>query len=419
MNHGAGRKTRWVVGLAVAVLVISLVLVGVMRLMRPVVTVTRAAEGPVIQAFYATGTITPDREYPIKSNVAGVVVEVRVDKGQRVRKKDVLAVVNNDELPLKLAQAKAELTEKQQRADDKTSPVLREQDAKIAAFTDLLEIARREEKRQTRLLEQGNGSESDLDRALERIRGVVSDLEATKALRATKRLELEKEASIAKTALEIAQWNFDQQTITSPIDGVVLDRPVSLGTRLAINDHLMQVADVDPASLVMRAQVDEEDRVKLRDKQKVYVTLYSFPGRPFVGTVSKIYPQANADRRTFEVDVKLDKADPNLSPGMTGELAFEMSSKAIATVIPAQAVQSGIVWVVRGGKLERSAASIGIKSVERMEVLGGLNPEDLVLISPAGKMEPGQKVRTEFVDPRVAAALNRPAEKTDGFKGFN
>ena len=43
------------------------------------------------------------------------------------------------------------------------------------------------------------------------------------------------------------------------------------------------------------------DRVKLKDKQKVNVTLYSFQGQPMVGTVWKIYPQANADRRTFEV----------------------------------------------------------------------------------------------------------------------
>src|SRR5690242_10655543 len=88
-----------------------------LRVARPLVSVTEPVEGPVVQAFYATGTITPDREYPIKSNVAGIVVDVRADKGQRVRKGDVLAIVKNDELPLKLEQAKAELAEKRQRAD--------------------------------------------------------------------------------------------------------------------------------------------------------------------------------------------------------------------------------------------------------------------------------------------------------------
>ena len=91
----------------------------------------------------------------------------------------------------------------------------------------------------------------------------------------------------------------------------------------------------------MRAQVDEEDRVKLRDAQRVNVTLYSFPGRPFVGAVAKVYPQADAERRTFEVDVKFDAPDPGLAPGMTGELAFEVAHKERAMVIPAQALQVG------------------------------------------------------------------------------
>ena len=97
---------------------------------------------------------------------------------------------------------------------------------------------------------------------------------------------------------------------------------------------------------------------------------------------------------------------------------FEVASKSSATVIPAQAFQGGTVWVVRDGKLERSDAVIGIKSVERVEVVGGLNPGELVLISPVGKMSAGQRVRTEMLDPRVAAALNRPADKGDSFKGF-
>jgi HlyD family secretion protein len=411
-------KLRWLLALVALIGVGAGAATVVLRVLRPVVSVTHVIEGEIVQAFYATGTVSPDREYPIKSNVAGVVVDVRVDKGQRVRKSEVLAVVQNDELPLKLAQAKAELNEKRQRAVDTTSPVLRELDAKITAFNDMLEIARREEKRQTKLLDEGGGSQSDMDKALDRIRVVWSDLESAKAQRATKKLELEKEAAIAKAALDIAQWNFDQQTITSPVDGVVLDRPVSLGTRLAVNDHLMKVADVDPGRLVMRAQVDEEDRVKLRDQQRVVVTLYSFPGRPFTGTLAKIYPQADVERRTFEVDVKLTEADPNLAPGMTGELAFEVGYKPKASIVPAQAVQSGVVWLVRDQRLVRSQAVIGLKSVERAEIVSGVTPGELVLISPIGKMREGQPVRSEFIDPRIAALQNRPVEKADAFKGF-
>jgi multidrug efflux pump subunit AcrA (membrane-fusion protein) len=60
---------------------------------RPLVSVSEAVEAPVVQAFYSTGTVQPVREYPIKSNVAGIITEVRVDKGDRVKKGDALAMV--------------------------------------------------------------------------------------------------------------------------------------------------------------------------------------------------------------------------------------------------------------------------------------------------------------------------------------
>jgi hypothetical protein len=87
-------------------------------------------------------------------------------------------------------------------------------------------------------------------------------------------------------------------------------------------------------------------------------------------------------------------------------------------VVPAQALQSGAIWLVRDHRLHRSNATVGIKSVERVEVVDGLNPNDLVLISPLGKMADGQAVRTELIDPRAAALQNRPTEKADAFKGF-
>ena len=91
----------------------------------------------------------------------------------------------------------------------------------------------------------------------------------------------------------------------------MLDRPVSLGTRLAINDHILIMADVRPTMLVMRAAVDEEDKNKLRVGQLVQMTLYSFPDDrdKFTGHVKTIYHKADPQRRTFEVDVEIDRPE--------------------------------------------------------------------------------------------------------------
>src|SRR5437588_4567306 len=105
-------------------------------LSRPAVTITRVIEGPVVQAFYATGTVQPKREYPIHSNVAGIVEKVFVDKGDPVKAGKLLAVVTDSALVYAADRAKADLDQKVDLADEKSSPVLAEYNAKIKAAQD-------------------------------------------------------------------------------------------------------------------------------------------------------------------------------------------------------------------------------------------------------------------------------------------
>ena len=226
----------------------------------------------------------------------------------------------------------------------------------------------------------------------------------------------------------MAKWNAEQQEIKSPIDGIVLDWPVANRTRQVINDTVLTLADVRPEKLVMRAAVDEEDKNKLHVGQLVQMTLYSFPNDKdkFTGHVKTIYHKADPQRRTFEVDVEIDRpttqptTGPNLydqfSPGMTGELAFIEQAKKEAKILPRQALQGDAFYIVRNGKLERVPAQPGVKNVTRVEVLAGVEPDELVLLSPVGTLKAGQSVRTQFVDPRQAADLNKPPD-AEIFKG--
>jgi RND family efflux transporter MFP subunit len=377
-----------------------------------------------VQAFYATGTVVPEREYSVRSNVAGILfLEPGIDKGVAVRKDQLLARVVSDDLEKKLKQAQAELKEKQLRADEKTSPVLAEYDKREQALSTIQDLAQREYKRLLKLAETDNAKVVEVERALDRTKTVWSELEVVRAQREAKKLELRKDLEIAQAGYDIAKWNIDQQEIRAPVDGVILDWPVPNRTRLAVNDHVLAVADVRPDRLVMRAAVDEEDKNKLHVGQTVKMTLYSFPDDKFLGRVKTIYDKADPQRRTFEVDVEIQRPttqptapDPSpstrpytrFSPGMTGELAFVEQEKDVATILPRQAHQGDAFYVVRDHKIERVPAKAGVRNVTRVEVLGGLPDDAVVLLSPIGKLQPGQMVRTEFIDPRVAADLNKP-----------
>jgi hypothetical protein len=165
--------------------------------------------------------------------------------------------------------------------------------------------------------------------------------------------------------------------------------------------------------------------------------------------VKTIYDKADPQRRTFEVDVDIARAaapttvptpghsvgsasDPSaapdssatpatqpttrFAPGMTGELAFVEREKESADILPRQALQGDWFYVVRNGKIDRVAARPGVRNVTRTEVLEGIDRDALVMISPIGKLQVGQAVRTDFMDPRAAADLNKPPD-TEIFKG--
>ena len=412
---------RWVLLTALLIGLVGAAF-AVFNYARPVVTVTEVVRGPVVQAFYATGTISPVREHPVKASVEGTLERLEngplVDKGSRVKKGQPLMRVVEPQREFMERRAKAELEEKRARADAKTSPVLAEYDARLAGTQELLELARSEQRRVLKALETRAATQTDLDRAMNRVKELATEAEGLKAQKAAMQLRLEAELRTAESAHHIALWNLDQEVLKSPVDGVVLDRPASPGTHLALNDHVMMIADVRPENLVMRAAVDEENMTLVREGQTVQMSLYSYPGRLFTGRVSRIYDKADAERRTFEVDLSIDKPDERMAAGMTGELAFIVEAKDVALVAPRQALQGNRLYTVRDGKLAALDAKVGLTSVERVEVVSGVNVGETVVISPVGELRPGQPVRTTYMDPLSAAGLNKPKPKEIFRGGF-
>ena len=412
---------RWVLLTALGLGLVA-VAFAVFNHLRPVVTVTEVVRGPVVQAFYATGTLSPVREHPVKASVEGTLERLEdgplVDKGSRVKKGQPLMRVVDPQRHFVERRMLAELEEKRARADEKTSPVLAEFDARLAGTHELLELARTEQRRVLKALETRAATQTDLDRAMNRVKELATEAEGLKAQKATSLLRLKSELKTAESAHKIALWDLDQEVLRSPVDGVVLDRPASPGTHLALNDHVMIVADVRPENLVMRAAVDEENMTLVRDGQTVQMSLYSYPGRLFTGRVSRIYDKADAERRTFEVDLSIDKPDGRMAAGMTGELAFIVEAKDVALVAPRQALQGNRLYTVRDGKLATLDANVGLTSVERVEVLSGLEVGDTIVISPVGALRAGQPVRTTYMDPISAAGLNKPKPKEIFRGGF-
>jgi HlyD family secretion protein len=413
---------------------------------RPAVEVTRVAIGPVVQAFYSTGTISAVREYPVRAQVGGIVTDLRVDKGSAVKQGEVIAKVADPTLDYAVARAEAELAEKLALADESTSPVLAEIDAQSISVTALLEIAEREFDRISRMRESDASTSVDLDRALDRVKTLTSEKASLKARRETRLLELRRMSQVAAAALSAARAESEKQWVRAPVDGVVLDRPTPAGTRVdaQMNNELMTIADVSQEALVMRAQVDEEDVATLHDGQTVKLTLYTYGSKVFTGAVVRIYDKADPERRTFEVDITFDRQNRRIAAGMTGEIAFIEAEKTQARTLPTEAVQvrirprqtgdrddgsaptsaaaegqadevrETVVWTVRNSQLYPVVVTLGLRGTQRVEVLSGLSDDDIVVLTAIdGRTAPGTAVRVVLPAPqapRSPATGTPPAE---------
>ncbi|HEY0007387.1 MAG TPA: efflux RND transporter periplasmic adaptor subunit [Tepidisphaeraceae bacterium] len=420
MKSGDKRVQKWVILLLASVAVAFLAWWGLSWFITPRVNVTRIVQGPVVQAFYATGTVQPVREFPIKANNEGILEKVLVDKGARVTAGQPLAILNDPVLRYRADRARATLDEKKKRADANNSPIWAEFDARISAADEMVATAGREVGRMEKMSLTNAASVSDRDRAQDVLQTRTAERDSLKAQRRAKLLELEREVQVAQAEYDSAVWETQQQTLKAPIDGVVLNRPTSQGTRVAINDVVMRVADVRPENLVMRAAVDEEDITKCRVGQIVRMSLYAFPGERVSGKVTQIYDEADPTRRTFEVDVTVNEAADRLSAGMTGELAFIIAEKASASILPSTAVQGGGVYVVVAGRIEKRTPEIGLRSFQRVEVISGITKDDTVIFSPIGTLTPGDSVRANEVEPREAVGVDPEKDSEGGgtFKGF-
>src|SRR3954470_9831802 len=120
MKRRARINLRLLLIVAVVVAIGGGVALAVRAFSLPLVQVTKLTRGPVVQAFYATGSVVPEREFQVRANVAGTLyLEAGIDKGVNVKRDQRLGRVVSDDLEQKVKQAEAELREKKARAEEK------------------------------------------------------------------------------------------------------------------------------------------------------------------------------------------------------------------------------------------------------------------------------------------------------------
>ena len=326
------------------------------RLRPPSVQVVHAHRGLAIDAVYATGTVEPSVAVPIAPRVAGRIIRLAVDEGAHVRRGQLLAQLEDENLRHATAQLEAQ--------------------ARLARQT--LERARM-------LLQKGLGSVADRDKAL-------ADSQAA-------------DAAVARSREEL-----DFMMLSAPAPGLIIRRDGEVGQYIAVNQPIFHMQIAGPAPLRISAEVDEEDIAQVAVGQSVVIHADAFPEQVFDGAVTEITPAGDATTRSFRVRIGI-AADTPLRVGMTTDANIIIGRHENVLLVPATAVVDGSVWVVRNERLEKLAVRTGVRGESGVEILEGLGEQDAVVSLPAAELRAGQRVT---VAQAAAAGTAATAGKSGG-----
>jgi HlyD family secretion protein len=353
-------------------------------LKKPVpVRVARATVGVVrdVVSSASAGEVTPELQATVRAELGGQVVAVRFEPGARVNKGDLVVQVDPADLDAKLRQAQAALdTAEAQRAQ----------------AVSRLETLRRQAQRANLLASRGAGTiqiSEDAD-------GAVS--EAAQSLQA-----ITSQKAQAQAALAVARVARSHADITAPFAGVLTDVYPHLGESLPPGTPVLQI--IDDTRLHVDATVDEADAAKVRPGLPAELHLDALPGRVIAGRVARVDPVVKRDpkgARTLTVEVEVagvaEARAAGLRPGMSANVEIIAAEKRDVLAVPSNAIVgrgvSRFVYVlVPAGsayRLRKTAVDIGLSNWERSEILHGVAPGDLLLLSLNDKgVEDGGLVR--------------------------
>jgi len=320
----------------------------------------------------ATGTIEPVKLVEVGTQVSGIIDHIYVDYNSEVKAGEVIAEMDRVSLEAELRNATAALSS-----------------AKTEYEYQQKNLIRNQKLHQKKLI-------SDTEFETDTYQYDVANAKYEQA-----------QASIVRV-----KQNLAYATISSPIDGIVVNRVVEEGQTVAAGFNtptLFTIAN-DLKQMRVIAEVDEADIGQVKEGQKVMFTVDAFPNDEFEGEVNQIRLEATTTSNvvTYEVVVSAYNPDLKLKPGMTANVTIYTIKRDDALTIPVKAlrfepladiikqlgltidpqkpeVSAGkkLVWQVKGTTLKAKLVGIGITSGSIVEITSGLQEGESIVVDVA------------------------------------
>ncbi len=350
----------------------------------------------LIDAISATGTIEPEELVDVGAQVGGMVATFgtdvdgnTIDYGSRVKAGMVLARIDDSLYAAELRQCEAQLA--QAKAN------LLSAEAALKQLYAKQELAKSNFARAEQLRPSGAVSQSDYDTSKAEFDVAVADIAAGAAAIEQAKAEI----ASAEAARDRAQRNLGYCIISSPVDGVIIDRQVNVGQTVisSMSAPSLFLIAKDLKRMEIWVAVNEADIGRIQPGQRTIFTVDTFPGETFQGVVSKVRLNATMSQNvvTYVVEVTTDNSSGKLLPYLTASVKFVINERKQVLAVPNAALRlrlgdeepgSGI-WILEADGPRRIAVETGLNDGVYTEVSGDGLTENTQVITGIAAVEAG------------------------------
>ena len=367
---------------------------------------TRAARETIVSTLNTNGKVEPIEWAAAHAEIGGPVQQIHVERGQTIRKGQLLVTIGQPEVQAEMSTAEARINAARAEIDTlnqggKASEQAEIQSGLVRARTDLTN-AQSEYTALQRLAAKKAATKAEVEaarQAVERAQQQIQSLERRRSSLVTQpdRSAAEARLQEAQSGAAAAAQRLTTGQVRSPAGGIVYRLEVRPGGYLNPGDLVAEVGRLN--QLRVRVYVDEPELGRVEKGMPVTITWDAMPERKWKGFVESVPLQVIAlgTRQVGEVIATIDNPDLTLIPGTN--INAEILSKAAesALVVPKEAIrrqgaETG-AFVLDGNKLAWRPVKTGISSVTRMQVLEGLKEGELVALPVERTLKAGDEVR--------------------------
>jgi HlyD family secretion protein len=339
------------------------------------VAAVKVGVSDVESVLQISGNLMAETRVAVLPKMSGTLSRIAVNLGDRVRTGQMVATLDRREIDAQVDAAVAAVAVAQ---------------AGLESAEATLANAELEHDRAQKLFDSGAVARQRLDGAVTARRASAAQRDLAKATVAQADAALRRAREIQRDA-----------TLTSPINGVVVERNYDIGSLVGPGDEPVVVV-ADLSVMKLEAGVSELEAGRLRAGMPARVSAQARPGDMFEGRVAAIAPEVDAKNRHFRIEVRVGNPRGDLLSGMYGSASIPLERASQVLAVPREAVTTRdgkrVTLRIEGDTVREVAVSEGLSDGRLVQIADGLQPGDVIVSDARQDVPVGTKVNPVLVD---------------------